>query len=271
MPRIELQGITVSLVLLGLALSISVPLPGTLFSFVILGSELTLEFSGGVQLALLLSALVCAGTQTIMGSHPGMAHPNLVLTAAFWPLPALIPVVALILLSHLPWWGYRFALIAVTGALLWLTTSLQYRSIGAPDGQIRAVRTLLNTVAYALALALFVALYGSRARSVLSATGILLVGAVLALELFRGRGQSVAQPWLYAGVVGLMMGESTWALNYASLDAKVGGGSLLLVYYAATGLAQQHLSARLTRRVVIEYAVLCAAGLALLSALAPHL
>ena len=71
--------------------------------------------------------------------------------------------------------------------------------------------------------------------------------------------------WLYAGVVGLCMGELTLALNYYLLDVRVAGGLMLLAFYVLTGLAQQHLWQRLTRRVVYEYIAITAGGLAVLA------
>ena len=69
MPRTDRLGITVSLVLLGLALSMLVQLPSRQFAFEVLGSELTVQFTGPTQLALIMTALVCAGVDAIMRSH----------------------------------------------------------------------------------------------------------------------------------------------------------------------------------------------------------
>ena len=121
-----------------------------------------------------------------------------------------------------------------------------------------------------MALAYYELLFEARLRSILSATGVLLVSAALSLELLR-HPQKVWRTWLYAGILGLLMGELTWALNYTSVSAQVGAGLLLLVYYAFSGLVQQHLWGHLSRRVVVEFAVVFAAWLALLLFLAVRL
>jgi hypothetical protein len=48
-----------------------------------------------------------------------------------------------------------------------------------------------------------------------------------------------------------------------------GGLILLLGFYVATGLANQQLQGRLTRRVLVEYAVVALVGLAVLLRFGP--
>jgi hypothetical protein len=62
-------------------------------------------------------------------------------------------------------------------------------------------------------------------------------------------------------LAGMMMSELMWALNYYSMEARLGGALLLLVFYTLTGLMQQYFWGRLTRRVVLEFGVACAFGL----------
>ena len=123
---------------------------------------------------------------------------------------------------------------------------------------------MLNVGVYIAGLILFVALYGSRLRSVISSTGILLASSMLTLELLRDTQSDTRRIWLYAAMTGLLMGELTWALNYCSIDARVGGTFLLLVFYVLTGLSQQYLWDRLTRRVAIEYGIIWTVGLGML-------
>jgi len=132
----------------------------------------------------------------------------------------------------------------------------QYRTVDPEDPRMRESRLALNVLAYALAAFFFVFVYGTRMRSAISATGVLMAGGLLSAEILRMPREGIGRTWVYAGVIGLVMGEATWVLNYCALDARAGGGLLLVVFYTLTGLAQQHLWGRLTRRVVVEYAVL---------------
>lgn len=269
MPRLDRLGITISLVMLGLVLTLVVPLPSREVHLVFLGSDLTLVFSGTGQFALLMAALVCAGVDAVLRTHPHVHQRSLLYTVTFWVLPTLLTVASLILLRSLVWWGYRVAFIGLTGFVLALVIISQYRSVDPLDPRHRPARLILNGIAYAAALILFVLLYGSRLRSAISATGVAVASSMLALELLRGHEPIPWRTWLYASITGLLLGEWAWALNYAGFDPRLGGALLLLIFFTVTGLAQQHLWRRLNRRVAAEFALVLAAGLAILFLL-PH-
>lgn len=262
MRKSERLGITVSLVLLGLIYSVAIPLPARDLGLNVLGSELRLAFSGSAQLAVLMVAIVAAGVDATIRSHPEHGHRSIPFTATFWMVPILVTIASLGVLPSFPWWGYRLGFIALTGGLLTLIIFLQYRSADESGEYRRISRLLLNGVIYALALLFFVFLYGSRLRSILSATGVLVVGGMLSLDLLRSAAVATRRLWLYAGLVALLMGEITWALNYLHINGWVGGALLLILFYALTGVSLQHLWGRLSRRVVIEYAAICGVALA---------
>jgi len=241
-----------------------VPLPERRVAFVVLGSELSLRFSGPGQLAVILTTLVCAGVDAIMRTHPAVYPRSLFYTATFWVLPGLLTLAGLTLLNDMTWWVYRMVLIGLTGMLLAFVMVLQFRSIDPAVEGHPGARLALNVVVYIAALILFIELYGARLRSVVSATGILAASGALALERLRDAmgyaGGKARRTWLYAGVIAILMGETTWALNYCGIDSRLGGAFLLLIFYVLTGLAQQYLWQRLDRRAVIEFIALCAVG-----------
>jgi hypothetical protein len=49
------------------------------------------------------------------------------------------------------------------------------------------------------------------------------------------------------------MGQITWALNYWRTNTLTVGLLLLLIFYVLTGLAQQHLLHKLSRRSLWEF------------------
>jgi hypothetical protein len=122
----------------------------------------------------------------------------------------------------------------------------------------------LNIWAYVLAAVVFVLIYSAKARSLLSATGVTLVSTLLALELLRGAGRDFAHTALYALIAGLITGEIIWAMNYWRIQGVTGGLILLLGFYVASGLANQQLQGRLTRRVLLEYGIVALIGLMVL-------
>ena len=277
-------GILVSLVLLGSLMLIVVPLPSHEFAFVVLNSRLALRFSGAAQLAVIMVVLVCSGVDALIRAHPHLyaqkreeASSSCVLTlaytATFWMLPSLITIIGLTLLYNLSWWGYQIALAGLTALVFAFVIILQHRNVIPLDARHPSARSLLDATVYVIALIVFVTLYGLRVRSLLSATGVLLSSGMLTLELLRGAGEKMRRTWLYAGLVGILMGELTWALNYCRLEIRIGGGLLLLVFYTLTGLTRHYLSVRSpdhrpNRRVVVEFGVVFAAGLAILVSLA---
>ena len=82
-----------------------------------------------------------------------------------------------------------------------------------------------------------------------------VVSTLLALEFLRSAGRGFGRTALYAAIAGLCTGEIIWAMNYWRISGVTGGLILLLGFYVATGLANQQLQGRLTRRVLVEYAL----------------
>jgi len=264
MPRTEQLGTTISLVMLGLILSVAVVLPARVAEFTVLGSQLAVHLSGRMQIAVALGALVAAGTEAVLRDHPKIRGCSLAYSATYWALPSVLVLASLVIVQQLPWWGYRLAYVLAAGAILGLATMLQYHTVDPDDPHAREAHLGLNFLVYAVALFVFVYLYGARLRSVISATGVMAASGALALELLRTDHEELPRTWLYAAVTGLLLGELTWVLNSSALDAAVGGGVLLIAFYVLTGLSQQHLWGQLNRRVVAEYVGLAGVGLLLI-------
>lgn len=262
--RSERLGTLLSLVLLGLLSSLLVPLPARQITLEVLGSPLAINFSGAVQLIVVLGALVCAGIDLALRTHPHLATRSIWYTSTFWPLPVLVATGGLAATHAVNSRGWQVLLTAATGVALVEVALAQYRTVGGQASSRRAMLWLKISV-YLLALALLIALFGARLRSLLSASGVLLLCTGLSLELYRHAEERAGRIWLYALLTGLVMGELTWGLNYTRFSGRAGGALLLLAFYLLSGLVQQHLWARLTRRVILEYAAVGLAGLAVLA------
>ncbi len=271
--RDERLPILITVLVLGLALSALVPLPTWEIILELFGSELALRFSGPIQSLILLAILVCAGVDSLVRSNlaraplkaeaqPSRRRPSgLAISAMFWPLPALIAILGLVALQSMAWWGYRVGLALGVGAAVAVIIVLQLATQSLYSTPRRGLRLVLNGVAYGIAYVLFSLIFGARQRSLISGTAVLAVSGVLALELLRNTETAAWRPWLYAALLALAMGQLTWVLNYTRLDNRTGGALLLLAFYVLTGLTQQYLWERLSRRVVAEYVVVLALGL----------
>lgn len=265
MPNYDRLSVVVSLILLCLALSLIIELPTRTFSFVVLGSPLTIRFSQNWPVAALLASMACVGTDSIVRLHPlSRGRKKLPCTFVFWILPGLAILLATLLLPRAPNRIYTLGSLAMMGILLPLIITAEYHTVDPAAPGYRAARLGLNVVAYLIALVLFVLIYGSRARSLLSATATLAGGGLLALDLLHGARQSLGRTSLYALIVGLVMGEIVWALNYSKVNSLTAGILLLLIFYLITGLSRQGLLGLLSRRILIEFALVALVGLLLL-------
>lgn len=268
MRRYDRLSIVVSLVLLGMALPSIIELPDEPLSFTILDFPLTLNLSGTWLLVGILAALACTGTDSLVRSHPRVrsAGPSYAIT--FCGLPSLLTLAAFSLLSpfspNRPLW---LGGLALTGFALSLTIIGQYRTIERDDAHYGIIRMGLNLIAYIVALVLYITIFDIKVQGLLSAAGVLLVSGLLALDLLRVG--DVKRTWIYALVAGLAMGEMAWALSYWEVSSLAGGMSLLLLFYIITGLSQRGLSGRLTRRVLIEFALVAILGFMLIYRYAP--
>ena len=115
-----------------------------------------------------------------------------------------------------------------------------------------------------LAALAFVVIYGTRSRSLISATLIGTIAGLLALDLLHDSGPRLRTAVLYSAIVALIMAQTTWVLNYWPYASTRMGLALMVLFYLMVGLAHQELQGRLTKRRALEYGGLAAIAAALL-------
>jgi hypothetical protein len=265
----ERASVVSTLVVLGLMLGAFLQVPAWSYKLTVLGSPLTISISQTALMAALLVGITCAGTDTIVRSHPTARRIEARYSFVTWTLPALTVLLAVVLLPQAPTLIYQLAGFVLTGLILTLVISAEYYTVDPASSRYLGARLSLNAWAYLLALVLFVLIYSAKARSLISATGVALVSTLLALEFLRSAGRGFTRTALYAAIAGLCTGEIVWAMNYWRISGLTGGLILLLGFYVATGLANQQLQARLTRQVLVEYALVALVGLAVLLRFGP--
>jgi hypothetical protein len=258
-----------TLVVLGLVLAVFLEFPTRTYVLTVLGSPLTVPVSQTALMAALLVGIVCAGTDSIVRSHPVARRIEGRYSFVTWALPALTALLVVVLLPQAPTRLYQMAGFVVTGLVLTAVISAEYFTVDPSDRRYLSARLSLNAWAYLVALISFILIYSPKARSLISATGITLISTLLALEFLRSAGRGFGRTALYAAIAGLCTGEIVWAMNYWRISGVTGGLILLLGFYVFTGLANQQLQDRLTRRVLFEYAVVALVGLAVLLRFGP--
>ncbi len=258
---VDRLSLLISLVLVGLTLSLIVNLPTRAFDFTLLGSRATIIVSGSWLFAVLLTALTAAGVESVMRAHPRVLLSETRYTAILWVLPCTLAMgAALIMPGFASGPLYALVGIAIVGTLLTLVILGEYFTIDLLDPTYSFARLGLNLATYLIALLLFGAIYALKVRSLLSAPVTALISGLLALELLRGSEADVRRTWLYAAAVGLAMGETLWAINYWDASVLAGSVSLLLVFYVLTGLIQQYLWGHLRWRLLLEFGLVTLAA-----------
>jgi hypothetical protein len=182
-----------------------------------------------------------------------------------WIFPALI-VAGGFLVLRLPFFnsGPAVALgIAATTLLFAAVVVCQLHSLSTDDPRYPVARFALTLLVYLSAFGIYSAIYAPRARAAYSATAVTIVTVLLCLELFRNQTVDGKRALLYAGVLGLAVGEVTWALNYWLVSPLAGGLLMLVVLYAGAGITQSHLGGELSRRALIEFTGVAAAAVLL--------
>lgn len=268
LPDRDRVSVLTAVILLAFALTRFINLPTQSVATTLFGSPLGFEINGPLLMMLMVAALISAGSDTVIRSHPALeGQPNR-RTLIHWILPGTTALVSAAVLNRAPdgplWWlglGLSaIALIAVLGA--------EYVSVD-PDDPGRELAALgLTAVAYILAILLFALLRSLSARALVAAPIGGLAAAALALRLLRlhaGRlpAAPFSQTWLYASIVGLVTAEALWAVNYWRVTPSSAGLLAMIPFYLGVGLSQQHMAGRLTAQVWLEYVVVGGLGLAI--------
>jgi hypothetical protein len=235
-----------------------VNVPPRTISFDVLGSPISFNMTSIWLTVTMLPALSCMGANAVIRAHPRMSQPNPPRAFIYWILPGLTGLDAALLLEQAPTWSMWWAGLALTGLIITLVIVAEFSTVDPYTLGYPRVRLILNVIAYALAFASFALIYSSRGRSAITAPAVAAVAVILAFELLNTTEIRLRQGLLYSLLIGLLLAESAWALNYWRLSALAGGMILLLTFYVLVGTVQQALLNRLTRRTLIEFALVTA-------------
>lgn len=258
-----------------LAAELFLQLPTRTLTWMVFGTPLSVEINTPTLLAIPLLVLAASGVEAVVRAHPLAQAGEIPYTWILWSLPCALVLTAAQLLPLIPARITWLIVLMLTGFLLAAISMIIYHSIDEDDRYYRLSRVALNFITYAVVLFLFLIVYQSRARSVLSGTLTTAIGTLLTIELLRGAGSTIKpvalrQVLTYGLLCGLVLGEATWVLNYWQLPSLTGGFLMLLMFYLLVGLAQQGIAGAWRRIVVLEFLVIGVVGLFLIWQFAPH-
>jgi hypothetical protein len=250
--RDRLSVLTGALVL-GLALGRFLDVPLRPLSTNVLGSQLALYLSATSIMMLIMGGMAITGTESLVRSHPLARQGKLGRSFMFWILPAML-VLGLAAWTNsienaAPWAGA----LLIGSILITLALAGEYRLVDVGRRTNSKLLWAQLVLVHLVAFMLFSRIYDLRARSLLSATAVLLVTTLLAARLFWPSVGRPATAFLYGAVPGILLGQLTWVLNYWPLTSLQGGLILLIFFYVLVGLMQQFLAGRFGQRIVLEY------------------
>jgi Protein of unknown function (DUF5656) len=265
-PRYDRIVSLVLLVVIGLALVFLIDINPNILRARLGGDLPTITVSWLLIVSLVV--VTSAGADVFIRSHPQMQTRRLPtinlgfvaieLAPGFWILPSFTIVASFAFFrlfgASLGTTAGILASVAAGGLLLATLIGQHYALDRRPDVRHNA-RLALQTITFLLAFGVFSAVYFARLRTLYSAALIGAAGTLLAYALLQWTPPRHGLS-LLAFMVGLTLAEATWALNYWAAAFLLGGALLLVIFYVATGLLQNHLEGTLSRRIFWEYGLL---------------
>ncbi len=224
-------------------------------------------------LLVLVAGLVALGTDGIMRSHPKSIFRDALDTAPYLLVPVILTLASGFFLEDtvVGYWSLVAAMAA--GAVMAVALYGEYISVEIESPLYSLARFVLNVVTYLSAFALYAAIYSFEVDLVPAALCVGLVSSVLGAEILRETeatplptGQASLRALGLAAAIGVVVAEARWALYFVPLDGFLAAVFLLLVFYAASGIVQHYLTARLSWAVVLEFAVVASLGLVMVIA-----
>jgi len=249
------MSVLVAVILLGNLIFCFIELPEHVWTLEPLGSPLEIQITGTWLLVTLMIGLVSTGTNLILHDHPDLGkHPGRPIYIS-WILPGIMAGLSAHLMIHISTCSLLIGGLILVGVIISLIITAEYKAVSPSATGYPTARLALNVLAYLMAFVLFTIIYQSRTRSLVTASLTLLTATLLALDLLSVADVPFRRVVLFATIVGLIIGQSTWALNYWQIRAWTGGLLLLLIFYITVNVAHQHLLEHLNRSVLIEFAV----------------
>jgi len=212
-------------------------------------------------LLVLMPVLTCAGVDWILRDHHDVRAGEIPYLFPFWVAPAFAALTIAWLLTRISTWPLWVAVLLLGVIAIAVLSFAEYVALSPYARGYAVARLALTSVSYGIAFALFTLIYSARERSVVSATLTTAVAFGLALDLMAPHIVGLGTAGTFSLVVGLLVGQSIWALNYWNVSNWSAGVLLLAVLYVMIGLAQQYFQDRLTRSVLLEFGGVAAIAL----------
>jgi hypothetical protein len=243
-------------VAVGFTLSKVIQVPTRQIGMDVLGSPLGVQLSTAWLIVIFSVGLVITGIFSLFRLHPAVSKGKTRQTYVFWILPGFTVLTSGVLLAHTEVIQAWLLLIAGAIILLRIVVENEFRSLDLDEPGQSAERLLVKGLVYFLFLTCAMLVYATRARTLLVAPAVGAGSGLLSMRLFWRPMRKTHRVILYGGVLGLMMSQVVWAINYWQIPSLSGGLLLLLFFYVATNVVEQSMLGRMSGRVLVEYGVI---------------
>ncbi len=221
----------------------------------ILGSPLSLTITGDWVQVILMMGLVASGTFSLLQVHPDLAARERPLIF-FLITPTLGALLCALMLIQADSWPVWLGSLLGSGILVGMLMHLTYRSVSPHSQGFAGARTLLNIAAYLLGFALFSLSLSARGRALVTGPVVLILSGFWALDLLSAGAMKRRLVLLFSGVIAVQSAELAWVLGFWPITPWMGAIVLTLALYLSVGVCYQYLLGKLTRQVVLEFAIL---------------
>jgi len=212
---------------------------------------------------LVLTVLVGLGADGIIRPHPAGDFHTVADTAPYLFVPVLLTLSSGLFLEDviLSYWAVPAVIAA--GVLMAATLYAEHVSVEPGSASFPFARFVLNVITYLTAFGFYAVVYGFEVDLLPAAFAAGLVSMLLSIEVFREAEADPLRALVFAAVIGVIVAESRWVLYFIPLEGFLAGVFILLVFYLTTGVISHYLTEHLDRGVLAEFALVTAAGLAI--------
>lgn len=212
---------------------------------------------------LALTAIMAFAADGVIRAHPRAGFSGVADTAPYLFVPVLFTLSAGLFLEDviLSYWAAP----AVVGAsvLMGATLYAEHVSVETEHPSFPLARFALNVITYLTAFGFYAVVYGFDVELLPASFSVGLISMLLAIEIFREAEADAMRALVFAAVIGVIVGEARWVLYFIPLEGFLAGVFILLVFYLATGVISHYLTDHLDTAVLLEFALVTAAGLAI--------
>ncbi len=260
-------GVITGALLLALALSRFLQMPARPLNLARLGLDVVLSVSSGALIAGIVAGMAVAGMISLIYSHPRARQEPVDHSIMYTIVPTLWACALAFALPQLENPVLWAAALLVGGLVFALALTLEYAAIERQPKRSLTWQWAYMACVHLTALAVLIVIYAQRAPSIIASLLAGLAATLLATRFYWSNAGRLTEAAVYGSIVGILMAQMAWAINYWRLSNLQGGLLLFVCFYVLAGLIQQHRLYRLSRQVLVEYglAALLTALLALLA------